>query len=79
MAWFGAGTYSVADGVLLLSSQHTATSLGRVQSSVSSHNSFAGTPTTVSFASNLGDGIPVSHFDVWFDVLRCRVMTEVGI
>lgn len=63
MGWFGAETYSVADGVLLLSSQHGATSLGRIQGSVSSHNSLARTTAALGLASNLGDGIPVSHLD----------------
>lgn len=74
----GGGTHSIADGVLLLSSDDRAAPLGRVQGGVSSHNSLARATAAVGLASNLGNSVPVSHFDDCFFYFLYLVMSRDG-
>jgi hypothetical protein len=70
----GGYTYGIGRSVLLLGCE-TASSLGSVQSSLSSNNSLSlGGARATGAAANLGGGIPVIHFE---DMKFCRKKTRV--
>lgn len=59
----GGETYSVASGILFLSADNGTATLSSVQGGVASHNSLALRSATTRPASNLSDGVPISHLD----------------